>query len=217
MKRIVLLLVSLSGAGLADALFAQNRPGTASGILADNASAPAPQSQDVAAGYTFPSAEKQFRFYANNVVGPFTLVSAAAIGAIDHGRNEPPEWGQGGVGFGRRYGSILGVNAINQTTLMLISAASRQDPIYYRCDCSGFGPRLKHALASGFTARNRRGQRVFSPAKLVAPFAGPMVSRTVWYPDRYGPGDGARAGAMALGFALAWNVAREFVLPAPKW
>jgi hypothetical protein len=194
------------------------RPGTASGILADPEPGQGPQ-PTAASRYAFPSAGKQFRFWAMNTFGPVPIIANAALAGIDTGREEPPEWDSDGrgKGFAKRWGSGMGVNAINQTTLMLISAATRQDPIYYRCACSGFGPRVGHALKMSFAGRSRSGNMVFSPAKLMGPFAGAMVSRSVWYPDRYDYRDGARAGALSLGLSIAWNVAREFVLPAPKW
>ena len=194
------------------------RPGTASGILADPEPGQGPQPKAVS-GYEFPSAGRQFRFWAMNTFGPVPIVANAALAGIDTGREEPPEWDSDGrgKGFAKRWGSGMGVNAINQTTLMLISAATRQDPIYYRCACSGFGPRVGHAFKMSFAGRSRSGNMVFSPAKLMAPFAGAMVSRSVWYPDRYDYRDGARAGALSLGLSIAWNVAREFILPAPKW
>ena len=123
----------------------------------------------------------------------------------------------GGEGFGRRFGNSLATTAINQTSLALISEATRQDPIYYRCPCNGFGPRLKHVFKMTFMARNRSGDLVFSPGKTFSPFVGPMVTRNTLYPDRYGPGDAAISGAYGVGASMAWNFAREFFLPAKRW
>lgn len=215
-------IIALGAALLPGKAVAQDMPGTASGIRAD-ASDPQGTKPDALAAkpasgaYTFPSGGQQAKYWARNIFGPVALAGYGASAAIDHGRNEPPEWGDGGKGFARRYGTAAGSNAISQTSLMLLSAAMRQDPIYYRCDCTGAGPRLGHAIKMSFMGRNRNGNKVFSFAKLASPWAGPMVSRSTWYPERYGPRDGATAGAIALGVNIGWNIAREFFLPAPKW
>jgi len=62
-----------------------------------------------------------------------------------------------------------------------------------------------------FSAYNRTGSLVFSPAKIVAPFTGPMVTRNTIYPDRFGLSNAASSGAYYLGGSVGWNVLREFV------
>jgi hypothetical protein len=65
-------------------------------------------------------------------------------------------------------------------------------------------------------ARDRSGAAVFSPAKLVAPFAGPVVTRATLFPEGYGLGDGVLSGACGLLINAGWNLAREFVLPGRR-
>jgi hypothetical protein len=68
-----------------------------------------------------------------------------------------------------------------------------------------------------FMARRPDGSAVFSVAKTVSPFVGPLVTRTTIYPDRYTYGDGALSGTYAVLMNAGWNLAREFVLKAPRW
>jgi hypothetical protein len=62
-----------------------------------------------------------------------------------------------------------------------------------------------------FSAYNRTGSLVFSPAKIVAPFTGPMVTRNTIYPDRFGFSNAASSGAYYLAGSVGWNVIHEFV------
>ena len=168
--------------------------------------------------YVFPSGKERARYWVKRTMGPTAFVGAT-MGATwgTWVLNEPEEWGKGGEGFGRRFGTSLATNGINQTSLALISEATRQDSAYYRCPCSGFGRRLGHVLKMTFMGRNRKGDMVFSPGKVVSPFIGPMVTRNTLYPDRYGPGDAALSGVYGIGVNAAWNFAFEFFLPAKRW
>jgi hypothetical protein len=60
-------------------------------------------------------------------------------------------------------------------------------------------------------AYNRNGDVVVSPAKIIAPFTGPMVTRNTIYPDRYGFGDAASSGGYYFAGRVAWNLVREFI------
>jgi hypothetical protein len=80
-------------------------------------------------------------------------------------------------------------------------------------------PRTGHAIKMAFMARNHSGDAVFSPAKVIAPFTGPLVSRNTVYPDRYGSSDvfnGGGAGYYLIG-GVVWNIIREFIWKSPQW
>jgi len=176
---------------------------------------PAPPDSTV---YRFPSGRQQFMTWAWNSVGP-AAVAGNLVGASwrQWVTDEPPEWGDGGEGFAKRFGSGCLTTAIGETSLSLASALMRQDPGYYRSPRTGFGPRLGHALAMTFMARSPGGDAVLSPGKTLSPFAGPLVTRTTVYPDRYDYGAALSSGAYGLLITAGWNALREFVVPAPGW
>jgi hypothetical protein len=168
--------------------------------------------------YRFPSGRDQLKAWALNAFGPSAIAGSATSAAwgqwVD---DEPPEWADDGRGFAQRFGAASLTTAITETSFSLLSAAMRQDARYYRCPCSGLGPRLTHALKLTFMARRPDGSAVFSVAKTASPFVGPLVTRTTIYPERYTCADGALSGAYALLMNAGWNLAREFVLKAPRW
>jgi hypothetical protein len=87
----------------------------------------------------------------------------------------------------------------------------KQDPMYYRCGCSGVGPRIGHAIKMTFMSRNRSGALVFAPPKIVSPFVGPLVTRNTIYPSRFDSSNAATAGAYYLAGSIGWNLVREFI------
>jgi len=157
------------------------------------------------------SAKQQFNRYLIDAFGPIGWLRSAASAGISQATNDPPEWRQGMKGYGRRVGSKFGQHVIQETVLYGLSAPFGQDPTYYKCDCSGFGPRLGHAIISSFTALNRSEKRVFSVPRIIAPFAAGEIAANTWYPDRFGPKDGLRFGATSFATSIGVNIFKEFI------
>jgi len=188
-------------------------PGTAVGKPTPTAAAPAPAA---VSGYTFPSGGELTAYWFWNVVGPKAMIGGAFTGSwktwVD---TSPTEWHRRADGWRKRFGVALIDNSINQSSLMLLSSVMRQDPMYYRCACTGLWPRTKHAFKMSFVGRNHNGDALFSPAKIIAPFTGPVVTRSTFYPSRFGPSDGLSPYYLVGG--VAWNLIREFVGKSPRW
>lgn len=166
--------------------------------------------------YTRPSEKTKLHNYLFDAFGPYPILGAAVAAGINQSSNSPPEWMQGGEGYGKRFGSNFGIAAISTTTRYALAEALREDTLYYPCECKGFGPRLGHALISTLTARSGAdGHRVFSVPALVAPYAGTLTAVYAWYPDRYNGMDAFRMGNyVMLGYAGV-NVAMEFLFSGP--
>jgi hypothetical protein len=161
--------------------------------------------------YLFPTAKQRFRRYLNDSVG-IGAIAGTVIGAtFSHIDNQPPEWKKNGSGFARRLASNFGENAIEQASLYGLSEVFRQDQEYRKCDCTKVPNRIGHALRSGFTARNRSGNLVFSPPKVVSPFVANVAAVKLWYPDRFTVQDGVRRGAYGVAFNAAFNLIEEFI------
>lgn len=162
--------------------------------------------------YMFPTSGEMNRWWLRSTVGPKGLIGAAFTGTWKTWVNQSPEeWDQGGKGWSQRFGSALLDNGINTSALVLSSRAMHQDPRYRRCDCTGTWARARYAVKLSFMSRNRNGDLVFAPPKLLSPFTGPLVTRNTFYPDRFGSGDAATSGAYYLAGSVAWNLFREFV------
>jgi hypothetical protein len=170
----------------------------------------------IAVTYTRPTERTKVRNYLFDTFGPYPLVGAAALGAINQADKSPPEWGAGAGAYGERAGSDFGIAMVTTTTRYALAEAFREDTLYYRCECKGLLPRLAHALISTVTARRGDdGHRRLSFPSLIAPYAGSMTAVYGWYPDRYGVKDGLRMGNYALLSFGGGNIAREFIYGGP--
>jgi len=183
---------------------------------ASSSSSPAAAHVEPGIAYHRPTEREKLRNFAFDAFGPYPILTAVGSASIQQAYGTPPEWGQGWDAFGTRFGSNYGIQLITTSTRYVLAEAFREDTLYYRCSCSGFFPRLGHALISTVTARRGNdGHREFSLAALGAPYAGTMSAALGWYPSRYQAMDGFRMGNYNLAAAAGQNVALEFIYGGP--
>jgi hypothetical protein len=166
--------------------------------------------------YVRPTQKTKVINYLFDAYGPYPIAGAAFGAGINQISNAPPEWNQGVEGYTKRFGSNYGIAMVATTTRYGLSEAFKEDALYYRCECRGVLPRLRHAMISTFTARRGEdGHRVFSVPALVGPYAGTMTATYGWYPNRYGAKDAFRTGNYSLMAFAGENVALEFFYSGP--
>jgi hypothetical protein len=166
--------------------------------------------------YVQPTERTKVSNYAFDAFGPYPLAGAAFAAGINQLGNAPPEWNQGLKGYGRRFGSDFAIEVVGTTTRYGLAEALKVDTLYYRCDCAGPLPRLRHAIISTLTGRRGKdGHRVFSFSALAAPYAGSMTAVYGWYPNRFGAKDAFRMGNYSLLGYMSGNIALEFFYSGP--
>jgi len=166
--------------------------------------------------YVRPTSAVKARNYVFDVLGPYPIAGSAVAAGINQWTNSPPEWRQGAEGYGRRFASNFGIATVGTTARYGLAAVFKEDTLYYRCECSGLSPRMRHALISSFTARRGLdGHRVFSIAAIAAPYAGSAAAVYGWYPDRFGAKDAFRMGNYTLLAGIGENIALEFLFGGP--
>ena len=91
----------------------------ASGFVASTA----PQADLV---YTRPTQEIKLRNYVFDAFGPYPISGAAVVAGVGQMDNTPAAWGQGMAGYGKRFGSALGIAAISTTTRYALAEAFKE-------------------------------------------------------------------------------------------
>lgn len=166
--------------------------------------------------YVRPPASVRLRNYVFDGFGLYPIAGAGIAAAINQASNAPPEWGQGAEGYSKRFASDFGVAVVGTTARYGLAAAFKEDTLYYRCECKGLLPRVKHAMFSTLTARRGDdGHRVFSLPALVSPYAGSMTAVYGWYPSRFSAKDAFRIGNYSLLAYMGENISLEFFYSGP--
>jgi len=172
---------------------------------------PAATPQKTTSAYVFPTGRQRFNRYVWETFGPLTLLGAGVAAGFDQGQNNPPEWKQGGSGYGKRFASRMGHYAIEQTTSYALSEAFRLDTGFERSQRQGFSARLGDALIQNVTSRTRTGKRIISAPRLAGAYVGGLVPALTWYPSRFSYKDGLREGTYSLAGGFVINAMREFI------
>jgi hypothetical protein len=149
--------------------------------------------------------------YAHAIFRPYTMVGPAFGAAIGQWEDEPPEWGQGGQGYGRRIASGMGRHLISETIRFGLAAADGEDPRYRRSQETGVWNRARHAIVETFTSETASGTRIPAYSRFAGIYGAAFIAN-VWYPDsRNTPGYALRRGSTALGSSLGFHLFEEFI------
>ena len=226
MQRVATTLLAMAMLGVVPPL-AKAQSGSGAGASSSSTTqSSTPSHTQPGQTYVKPTGSQLFKKYLFDAFGPYAIIGAAAAAGINQakdahfgenqGTGAPPEWGGGAGPYFERFASNYGINITANTYRYGLGAIFHEDTSYYRCECTGFGHRLGHALITTVAARHGDdGHYRFSFVNLSAPYAGTMTAALGWYPSRYEPSDGFRMGNYALATYAGINVAKEFIYGGP--
>ena len=148
--------------------------------------------------------------YVWSVLGRDGALSATVSSAFDQWRGLPPEWDPTASGYAKRWASEYAEAAIGDIAKYSVARLVHHDPSFTRCECTGVGRRLRHAIGSPFMARTRTGRRVPSAASLAGFVAGNVTAASTWYPAPLGTRDGFKHAGIDLFAKIGIDVFQEF-------
>jgi hypothetical protein len=155
---------------------------------------------------------QRWEFYLNqNFTSVGSYFGPVVGSAIDQMGGQPPEWGGGAAGYGRRLVSRLGTGIIQGTVQSAGTLVLGQDPRYIRSGAdSSVLRRIGHGFLFTLITHNNEGKKRPALATLGAYYASSMLA-TYWYPDRFTAlGDGVRDGNRQVIFSAVLNQFQEF-------
>jgi hypothetical protein len=154
--------------------------------------------------------EQLFKKYVLSTVGPPGLIGAAAAAGYEQYENYPDEWRRSTSGYAKRWASAYAAGAIGNTTKYAVARALHQDPSFARCRCRGVNARMRHAVASVFTARTRTGRDVWSPATIAGLTAEHVIPAALWFPRDKLWQEGVGLVGVSVATKIGINIFHEF-------
>lgn len=154
--------------------------------------------------------QSKLRFHAVSAYGPAAILGSAAYVGLLQEVDFPKEWGQGGLGYGKRLGSTLAYSGLRNSLGFGLDTALHQNPRYDRSSETGFWPRTKHAFRRTILTRTDSGSETFATWRFGSAYAANFISNE-WYPDRVNTVKlGLTEGTTQIGFDLLGNIGIEF-------
>ncbi len=106
----------------------------------------------------------------------------AAVAAYDYGRNATPEFGSGGVAYGRYlWHSVVDQTSENYFVEFIVPVATHEDTRYYSLARGGFLKRAGYSLSRAVVTRTDSGGRSFNFSEVIGAGAAAGVSN-LYYP-----------------------------------
>jgi hypothetical protein len=155
--------------------------------------------------------ESDQKRYLKHTYGPTAIARSAAGAGIAHLHNTPSEWGQGAVGFGRRFANAFGFHIVKRTIQYPVAKLHHEQYGYHPSDKTGFKPRLMYAMTSVIiTHKTTDGSATINAGELSGDLGAGLISR-LWQPASTGSiASGVTSAGVTLGIDAAYNVVREF-------
>lgn len=158
--------------------------------------------------------KQRLRLYSLSMISPDTILRPALGAGIEQWENEPPEWGQGAEGYGKRFASDAARYAIGKTLRHGFAALDGEDPRYFLSEDTRTWPRIKHAVVETMTAQTASGRRIPAYSRFIGEYGSAFISNE-WYPEfpenRATAGDAAVRGTKTLLASIGYNVLYEFL------
>jgi len=153
----------------------------------------------------------KFSLFVQDTFDPVTFLGVGFDAGIDQATNRDPSFGQGGAGFGKRFGASFADQASFKFFKdFAYPSIFSEDPRYYRLIDGSPGRRLLHALDHAFVAHRDNGHPMFNFSEWLGTASVVVLSNT------YHPGNerGFDPAAEQVGYNvledMGFDVLREF-------
>jgi hypothetical protein len=139
------------------------------------------------------------------------IVIPAAVAGFDLARNATPEFGHGGVGYGRYlWHSVIDQTSENYWVEFIVPAITHEDTRYYTLGSGGFLKRTGYALSRAVITRNDAGKDVFNAGEVIGSGASAGMSNLYYPSGERTFGNTAEQWGLDVGIDAATFVFKEF-------
>jgi hypothetical protein len=158
-----------------------------------------------------PASKEKDGSYLSHVFNVRAGAMAGVGAAINQANDTPHEWGQGMVGFGRRFASAFGKHIVHKTIQYPVSKLLHEELSYHPSGQERFRPRLKAALlGSVIRHKTTTGKSTLAVGEISGAMGSGLISR-LWQPASTGSlATGFESGGITLAIDTGMNVVKEF-------
>ena len=153
----------------------------------------------------------KFLLFLHDSADPISFLAAGFNAALDQASNKDPTFGQGSLGYTRRFGA----NFTGQTVSrffgdFLYPTIFSEDPRYYRMAHGSKKRRLLHAMSHVVVARRDNGNSMFNFTEWLGTSSS-LALNNLYHPgNQPGVAAAARNGAINVLQDMGFDVLREF-------
>jgi hypothetical protein len=153
----------------------------------------------------------KFLLFVHDGIDPFSFLNSGFNAGINQATNQDPSFGQGAIGYGKRFGADLaGQTASRFFGDFLYPTIFSEDPRYYRMGHGGTKQRLMHAMRHTFVGHRDDSRPMFNFTEWMGT-ASSVALNNLYHPgNKPGVGPAAWNGASSILQDMGFDVLREF-------
>ena len=153
----------------------------------------------------------KFLLFLHDSADPISFLAAGFDAGLDQASNRDPTFGQGGLGYAKRFGAdFTGQTVSRFFGDFLYPTIFSQDPRYYRMGQGSKKARLLHAMSHVVVARRDNGNSMFNYTEWLTTSSS-LALNNLYHPgNQPGVAAAARNGAFSVLQDMGFDVLREF-------
>lgn len=142
---------------------------------------------------------------------PFTFVFTSITAGIEQATNEKEAYGQGAMGFAKRYGADFTDGFTNELFVTgVFPTLLHEDPRYYRLGHGSGFKRTAYALSRILITHSDSGAARFNASEFLGNIASGALSMTYYPQNERGVGGVFSRMSVEIGYDSLFNVLKEF-------
>jgi hypothetical protein len=158
------------------------------------------------------SSKEKFTVVARSAFDYTEFAWYAAIAGISQAENSEPEYGQGLIGYSKRYGTAFADGTIeNFWVSAIVPSVLHQDPRFYQKSDGGFASRATYAATRMFITRSDSGHKRFNASEIFGSMAAALISTYAYHPrQERNIGNAASVWGSEIGYDTVTIEIKEF-------
>jgi hypothetical protein len=157
------------------------------------------------------SSKEKFELFVSKTVAAPQILSSAAAAGISEARGTFSGYGQGGEGFGKRFGAFWATGASSQFFgTFLLPAALHEDPRYFVGLNGGWKARAGHALRRVVVIRTDGGVERFNLPGILGPLLAESLANSYLPDDERTTSKTFQRYGIRIGFGAVNNLFKEY-------
>jgi hypothetical protein len=157
------------------------------------------------------SSLQKFELFLDKSISPPQILSSAAAAGISEARGTLAGYGQGGEGFGKRFGSSMASGSSSHFFgTFLLPAVLHEDPRYFVKLNGGFRARAGYALRRAVVIRTDGGKEAFNWPGTLGPLAAEGLANTYLPDSERTAGKTFERYGIRIAFSAGNNLLKEY-------
>jgi hypothetical protein len=153
----------------------------------------------------------KFKLFVDNSASLSSLAGSAVSAGIGQAEDYPEGYGQGGEGYGKRFGAAMARTASsNFFGTFLLASMLHQDPRFFPQKDPTFGGSVKYALTRVVITRNDDGNDAANWSGLLGPLMAEGLANAYWPEEDRTAGQTLRRYGVDLATTAGFNIFRNY-------